>query len=151
MTNAAFGSDAATISPIRGLSILDRFLAIWIVLAMALGIILGNFVPNTHTILETVQFVNVSVPIGIALPISQSLTYLSAIGLLVMMYPILCKVKYESIHHLFKLRALWTQILISFIINWIIAPLIMVSGLEKPWLRKSSWASLGHFYQTSQI
>lgn len=43
-----------------------------------------------------------------------------------MMYPILCKVRFEKLHLLLASRALWTQILISFILNWIIAPLFMV-------------------------
>lgn len=49
-----------------------------------------------------------------------------AIGLLVMMYPILCKVKYESLHHVFVKRAIWVQIGFSIIMNWIFAPLLMV-------------------------
>ena len=51
-------------SAIRGLGWLDRFLALWIFLAMAIGIILGNFVPNTGPALQKGQFVGVSVPIG---------------------------------------------------------------------------------------
>lgn len=43
-----------------------------------------------------------------------------------MMYPILCKVRFEKLHLLLKTRFLWTQIAISFILNWIIAPLVMV-------------------------
>lgn len=50
-----------------------------------------------------------------------------AIGLLVMMYPILCKVKYETLHQAFRHRALWIQIGFSIIMNWIVAPLLMVS------------------------
>jgi ACR3 family arsenite transporter len=44
-----------------------------------------------------------------------------------MMYPILCKVRYETLHLLLSHRALWIQILISFVLNWIIAPLFMVA------------------------
>lgn len=97
--------------PLRGLSFLDRFLVLWIFLAMALGIILGNLVPSTGPSLQRGTFVGVSVPI--------------AIGLLVMMYPILCKVRYESLHLLLSHRALWLQLGVSFILNWIIAPLLM--------------------------
>lgn len=46
----------------------------------------------------------------------------SAVGLLVMMYPILCKVQYESLHQLLTKRDLWKQIGFSVIVNWIIAP-----------------------------
>ena len=48
-----------------------------------------------------------------------------AIGLLVMMYPILCKVRYETLHLLLKERSLWVQIGFSFVLNWIFAPLLM--------------------------
>jgi arsenite transporter len=50
--------------PLRGLSILDRFLVIWILLAMAIGIILGNTVPSTGPALQKGTFVGVSIPIG---------------------------------------------------------------------------------------
>jgi ACR3 family arsenite transporter len=50
----------------------------------------------------------------------------TAVGLLVMMYPILCKVRFETLHLLLKSRDLWIQIAVSFILNWIIAPLFMV-------------------------
>jgi hypothetical protein len=51
-------------SAFKGLGLLDRFLALWILLAMAIGIILGNFVPNTGPALQKGKFVGVSVPIG---------------------------------------------------------------------------------------
>lgn len=54
----------------KALGWLDRFLALWIFLAMAVGIILGNFVPNTGPALQKGQFVGVSVPIGMSPPIS---------------------------------------------------------------------------------
>ncbi|KAH7138578.1 sodium bile acid symporter family-domain-containing protein [Dendryphion nanum] len=101
------------VAPLRGLSFLDRFLVVWILLAMAIGIILGNLVPSTGPALQRGEFIGVSIPI--------------AIGLLVMMYPILCKVRFETLHLLLSSRALWTQILISFLLNWIVAPLFMVA------------------------
>ncbi|KAJ4163570.1 hypothetical protein LMH87_005291 [Akanthomyces muscarius] len=107
------------ISAFKGLGWLDRFLALWIFLAMAIGIILGNFVPETGPALQKGKFVGVSVPI--------------AVGLLVMMYPILCKVRYESLHTLLAHRSMWKQILFSIIVNWIVAPFLML-GL--------SWAFL---------
>ncbi|KAL2695827.1 hypothetical protein AAEP93_003127 [Penicillium crustosum] len=100
-------------SAFKGLGWLDRFLALWIFLAMAVGIILGNFVENTGPALQKGKFVGVSIPI--------------AIGLLVMMYPILCKVRYESLHHVFRERGVWIQIGFSIFINWIIAPLLMLA------------------------
>ncbi|KAG9230220.1 sodium bile acid symporter family-domain-containing protein [Amylocarpus encephaloides] len=99
-------------SAFKALGWLDRFLALWIFLAMAIGIILGNFVPNTGPALQKGQFVGVSIPI--------------AVGLLVMMYPILCKVKYETLHRVFRKREIWTQIIFSIVVNWIVAPLLML-------------------------
>ena len=51
-------------SAFKNLGLLDRFLAVWIFLAMAIGIILGNFVPSTGPALQRGKFVGVSVPIG---------------------------------------------------------------------------------------
>jgi arsenite transporter len=57
----------------------------------------------------------------------QSTNFAStAVGLLVMMYPILCKVRYESLHHVFRTREIWRQIAFSIFINWIVAPFFMV-------------------------
>jgi ACR3 family arsenite transporter len=55
---------AAKVSAFKSLGILDRFLALWIFLAMLVGILLGNFVPNTGPALQKGKFVGVSVPIG---------------------------------------------------------------------------------------
>jgi arsenite transporter len=51
-------------SVFKNLGILDRYLAVWIFLAMAIGIILGNFVPSTGRALQKGEFVGVSIPIG---------------------------------------------------------------------------------------
>ncbi|KAK5988120.1 Arsenical-resistance protein Acr3 [Cladobotryum mycophilum] len=100
-------------SVFKNLGILDRFLALWIFLAMAIGVILGNFVPEMSPALQKGKFVGVSVPI--------------AVGLLVMMYPILCKVRYESLHELLSHKALWKQIGFSIFVNWIFAPFLMLA------------------------
>lgn len=100
-------------SAFKSLGWLDRFLAVWILLAMVIGILLGNFVPETADALQKGQFVGVSVPI--------------AVGLLVMMYPILCKVRYEILHEIFSHRGIWKQIAFSVFINWIIAPFLMLA------------------------
>lgn len=60
------GSATKHVSAFQQLGILDRFLAVWIFLAMAVGIILGNFVPNTGRALQRGKFVGVSVPIGMS-------------------------------------------------------------------------------------
>ncbi len=97
---------------------------------MATGILLGNLVPSTGPALQKGKFVGVSIPIG-AFPIIlrwvQNINANLAIGLLVMMYPILCKVSYETLHLLLQKRDIWIQIAVSFVLNWIIAPLFMVA------------------------
>ncbi|EOD43792.1 arsenical-resistance protein ACR3 [Neofusicoccum parvum] len=80
---------------------------------MAIGILLGAFVPSTGPTLNRGTFVGVSIPI--------------AVGLLVMMYPILIKVRYETLHLLFSHRALWKQLAVSVVLNWIIAPALMTA------------------------
>ncbi|KAL8243905.1 hypothetical protein R6Q59_010163 [Mikania micrantha] len=105
-------STAISRSVYAGLGWLDRLLALWIILAIVVGILLGNFVDGIETSLQRGTFVNVSVPI--------------AVGLLVMMYPILCKVQYESLHRLFAHRQIWIQLGFSVIVNWIVAPLLML-------------------------
>lgn len=102
------------VSSFKSLSYLDRFLAVWIFLSMALGIILGYFVPGLPHALQKGEFIGVSIPI--------------AIGLLVMMYPILCKVQYEMLPEILKVKSLWLHFALSLVINWIVAPLFMVSA-----------------------
>lgn len=63
-SNDPDAEDRGPTSAFQQLAILDRFLALWIFLAMVIGIILGNFVPNTSKALEKGKFVGVSVPIG---------------------------------------------------------------------------------------
>ena len=99
-------------SAYQSLGWLDRLLALWILLAIIIGIVIGNFVPGAEQALQRGKFVDVSVPV--------------AIGLLIMMYPILCKVKYEALHHTFRKRDIWVQIGFSIVVNWIIAPFLML-------------------------
>ncbi|OZJ05479.1 hypothetical protein BZG36_01598 [Bifiguratus adelaidae] len=110
-------SDIASVMHTTGifkqLSFLDRFLPIWILLAMALGILIGYFVPGVQNSFATVQLDTVSLPI--------------AIGLLVMMYPVLCKVQYEKLHAIFRLREVWIQLGISVFLNWIVGPIVMTA------------------------
>merc|ERR1711939_1176193 len=95
-----------------GLGWLDRLLVVWILLAIIIGILLGNFVDGIGPALQKGKFVDVSIPI--------------AVGLLVMMYPILCKVKYETLHNVFAHREIWVQLAFSIVVNWVIAPLLML-------------------------
>jgi len=62
--NSENGPQSSKVSAFKSLGLLDRFLAVWILLAMAIGIILGNFVPSTGPALQKGKFVGVSVPIG---------------------------------------------------------------------------------------
>ncbi|SMR62272.1 unnamed protein product [Zymoseptoria tritici ST99CH_1A5] len=97
----------------KGLGWLDRLLALWILLAIVVGILMGNYVDGIEEALQKGKFVQVSVPI--------------AVGLLVMMYPILCKVQYETLHLVFSKRAVWIQLGFSILMNWIIAPFLMLA------------------------
>ncbi|MCQ9164181.1 ACR3 family arsenite efflux transporter [Arthrobacter sp. STN4] len=90
------------------LSTLDRFLPVWIIAAMAVGLLLGKFVPGLNTALEAVKIGSVSLPI--------------AIGLLVMMYPVLAKVRYNETGRVLADRKL---MITSLIINWVAAPAFM--------------------------
>ncbi|KAI0399696.1 sodium bile acid symporter family-domain-containing protein [Xylaria palmicola] len=100
-------------SAFKSLGWLDRYLAVWILLAIIIGILLGNFAPDAAAALDRGRFVGVSVPI--------------AVGLLVMMYPILCKVRFESLAEVFAHRGIWKQIGFSIIMNWIVAPFLMLA------------------------
>ena len=113
VTTAAAGAsrpaaDAAEAPVLARLSALDRFLALWIVAAMALGLLLGRLSPGLGAALDRVQLAGVSLPI--------------AIGLLWMMYPVLAKVRYETIGaHTRDGKLLGTSLLL----NWVIGPLLM--------------------------
>lgn len=91
------------------LSTLDRFLPLWIFAAMALGIGLGRVFPDLGAALDRVKIADVSVPI--------------AIGLLWMMYPVLAKVRYETIRRHTRDTKLLTT---SLLLNWVIGPLVML-------------------------
>ncbi len=90
------------------LSRLDRFLPVWILAAMAAGLLLGRFVPGLPAALDAVRIGSVSLPI--------------AIGLLVMMYPVLAKVRYDETRRVTADRRLMG---LSLVLNWIIGPAVM--------------------------
>ncbi|MEU4700558.1 ACR3 family arsenite efflux transporter [Nonomuraea dietziae] len=92
----------------RGLSRLDRFLPVWIGLAMALGLLLGRTVPGLDDALDTVKIGQVSLPI--------------ALGLLLMMYPVLAKVRYDRLDTVTDDRRLLVS---SLVINWVVGPAVM--------------------------
>ena len=115
------------------MSILDRLLTPTILICMIVGVIIGEFVPNVQRAFDTARFQGVSVRTsGFREPIHRHSDQLFsptaiAVGLIVMMWPVLTKVQYESLPSLFASRRLVYHIIISLVLNWIVAPFIMLA------------------------
>ncbi len=90
------------------LSTLDRFLPAWIGLAMVAGLLLGRLVPGLDTAITAVEIDGISLPI--------------AIGLLVMMYPVLAKVRYDRLDTVTSDRRMLVS---SLVLNWVVGPALM--------------------------
>ena len=93
---------------VKKMSFLDRYLAVWILLAMAVGLFLGRMVPGLDDALNAVQLQGISLPI--------------AVGLLVMMYPPLAKVRYDRLG---TVTADKPMMISSLLLNWVLGPALM--------------------------
>src|SRR5450830_1599418 len=112
-TAAVAPDDAAAV--VSRLSVVDRFLPVWIGAAMLVGLVLGRVVPGLADVLDAVKIGTTSLPI--------------ALGLLLMMYPVLAKVRYREIGLVTADRRMMAA---SLLLNWVVGPAVMFT---LAWLR----------------
>ena len=101
------------LNPLMMLSFIDRYLSLWIILSMVIGVIVGYYSPTAPSALNSVQILHVGLPI--------------AIGLWFMMWPVLVKVRYEKFGEIMRLKGTLSQIGFSMAANWLIGPFIMLA------------------------
>ncbi|TIA93948.1 hypothetical protein E3P92_01982 [Wallemia ichthyophaga] len=102
-------------SPFKSLSILDKLLGLFVLIAMILGVIIGVYAEDgvREHLVESAQWKRVSVPI--------------LVGLLFMIWPALAKVQWEKLADFYKDLKLWIHVAMSIFINWVISPLLMLA------------------------
>ncbi|KAG0559408.1 hypothetical protein KC19_10G102300 [Ceratodon purpureus] len=108
------GSDTVKVASVyKRLSFIDRYLFIWILAVMGIALLVGYYRPEVKGRLQVAEIASVSLPI--------------AIGLWVMMFPVLCKVKYEILPGMLKKGQLTRTLTVSLLFNWLLGPALMTA------------------------